>query len=209
MLKTMVLVSHVNNLTDARYAAGMGVEYLGFALNPTLPDYIAAEQMKGIADWLAGVKIVANTGNATANEAEIMLEGHLVDGLMTQQIAAASAAKTKGSDVFFLVENTDLQNISLIIKTLEEAASQVTYFVLENESKIGHTLSAEELTALQALSQKFPIILGFGFEANTISNILENTTLAGIALRGGQEIRPGFKDLSELADILELLEVED
>ena len=32
MLKTLVKVGEINNLSDARYSAGMGVELLGFAL---------------------------------------------------------------------------------------------------------------------------------------------------------------------------------
>jgi len=31
----------------------------------------------------------------------------------------------------------------------------------------------------------------------------------GIALKGGEEITPGYKDFDELADILEKLELED
>jgi hypothetical protein len=37
---------------------------------------------------------------------------------------------------------------------------------------------------------------------------LSNASVHGIALNGGPELKPGLKDYSALADILELLEVE-
>ena len=33
MLKTLIKVSNINNLSDARYCAGMGVEMLGFSMD--------------------------------------------------------------------------------------------------------------------------------------------------------------------------------
>ena len=52
MLKTKVKVSSIENLSDARYCAGMGVEWLGFPL--AMP----VEKLEEIRNWLAGVQIV-------------------------------------------------------------------------------------------------------------------------------------------------------
>ena len=41
-LKTLVKVSEVNNLSDARYCAGMGVEMIGFSLDENHPKFIEA-----------------------------------------------------------------------------------------------------------------------------------------------------------------------
>jgi len=42
--------------------------------------------------------------------------------------------------------------------------------------------------------------------ASNVESLFEELPLAGIALKGGDEIRAGYKDYDELADILELLE---
>ena len=57
-LKTFVKISAINNLSDARYCAGMGVDMLGFALEPTNPDSISPEKYTEIIGWLSGVKFV-------------------------------------------------------------------------------------------------------------------------------------------------------
>ncbi|MFM1835376.1 MAG: hypothetical protein RJA04_63, partial [Bacteroidota bacterium] len=49
MLKTLVKVSAITNLSDARYCAGMGVDLLGFPLGK-----ISIDQFTEIRNWLAG-----------------------------------------------------------------------------------------------------------------------------------------------------------
>ena len=61
MLKTLVKVSAITNLSDARYCAGMGVDLLGFPLGK-----ISIDQFTEIRNWLAGVQIV---GEFSTNDA--------------------------------------------------------------------------------------------------------------------------------------------
>ena len=58
------------------------------------------------------------------------------------------------------------------------------------------------------LSNEYPVILGFGINEQNAHSIAKELGLAGISLAGSSEIRPGFKDYDELADILEVLEVD-
>ena len=53
------------------------------------------------------------------------------------------------------------------------------------------------------------MILGVGIAADSVHKTLEELQLNGIALAGGEEIKPGLKDFDELADILEALETEE
>ena len=53
MLKTTVFVRKINNLSDARYCAGMGVTYLLFDL-----DKISEDEATEISGWLEGIEIV-------------------------------------------------------------------------------------------------------------------------------------------------------
>ena len=63
MLKTKVILSNVTNLSDARYASGMGVDYIGFNINPENDQYVTPEQVKMITEWLSGVSIIGNIEN--------------------------------------------------------------------------------------------------------------------------------------------------
>ena len=57
-LKTTVKVSKVNNLSDARYCAGMGVNQLGFNIEPDHENYTDPKSFKELADWVSGVEFV-------------------------------------------------------------------------------------------------------------------------------------------------------
>jgi phosphoribosylanthranilate isomerase len=50
-LKTLVKASEVNNLSDARYCAGMGVEMLGFCLDENHPKFIELARLREISVW--------------------------------------------------------------------------------------------------------------------------------------------------------------
>lgn len=57
-LCTAVKVSRVNNLSDARYCAGMGVRWIGFCLDATEPAYLPFSKALEIASWLSGVAFI-------------------------------------------------------------------------------------------------------------------------------------------------------
>lgn len=56
MLKTTVYVSDINNLSDARYCAGMMVDYLGFNI-----DKIGIEEFREITQWVEGTVVAEFT----------------------------------------------------------------------------------------------------------------------------------------------------
>jgi len=56
MLKTKVLVTDVNNLTDARYFAAWIVDWMSFNLDPSRGDVLTIEQIIEIKNWVEGPK---------------------------------------------------------------------------------------------------------------------------------------------------------
>ena len=55
------------------------------------------------------------------------------------------------------------------------------------------------------LASEFPIVLGGDFNPDYLNGI-ENLPFRGIALKGGNEVKPGYREFDEMADILEILE---
>ena len=53
----------------------------------------------------------------------------------------------------------------------------------------------------------FPLILACCITENNVHRIIDSG-VKGIGLKGGDEIRPGYKNFDELADILEAIEVD-
>lgn len=68
MIKIPIKASQISNLTDARYFAARGVEWLGFNLVPGTEGYTAPQQVQAIRGWVEGPKMVGEFGLQTAEE---------------------------------------------------------------------------------------------------------------------------------------------
>jgi phosphoribosylanthranilate isomerase len=68
-LAARVKVTGVQDLSNARYCAGMGVEMLGFPV-----DNLSHEKYSEITGWLTGVHIVAETNASTLEQLQIIQE---------------------------------------------------------------------------------------------------------------------------------------
>jgi len=88
---------------------------------------------------------------------------------------------------------------------MERSVRGVKYFLFEEE----RAAEPQALATVLSLSQHFPILLGFGMTAENIHTLLEQGAFEGIALRGGDEIKAGYKDFDDLADVLEAIEIDD
>lgn len=203
-LGSFVYLSDVDNLSDARYAAGMGVNLIGFRLNPHDENSLNPEQFKEISEWISGVKLVGEFGNSTPEEVKEYLSEFNVDYLLI-------------SDEYQLHEFTQFDK-PLILRipineetkdnlgsTFNYCSGSIDYFLLES---LGDVLDKEDIKLLKTYSSQFPIILGFGVNTENAKTIVNELKLKGISLKGGSEIRPGYSDFDKMADILEVLEVD-
>lgn len=185
-LRTVVKVGNITNLSDARYCAGMGVEMLGFSVIPDTPAFIPPKVFQEIRGWLSGPKVVAQ------------LYG--MNGQTDLQAIVADYAP----DYFELTASEFLSNVQQITLPCIVSAGPLDVPMLDRYDKILYVIVDEaDLTALPAGTH--PRL----FRPRTMEKIWETITahnLAGVALLGSQEIRPGFTDYNGLADILESLE---
>ncbi len=219
-LKTFVKISAVNNLSDARYCAGMGVDMLGFALETDNPDFILPEKYTEIIGWLSGVQFVGEFETSNLEQINTILENYPINALQiaNEDIIAEIQYKKEKEDledfipIIFKINLNQSNNNSLNFDELsilfEKYKKTVSYFLLENKDKINNTFSPKELEELLKLTAKFPIILGFCVNKNNVNNLIDNYNIAGISLKGGTEIRAGYKDFDDLAEILEVIEID-
>ncbi|MBO3697316.1 phosphoribosylanthranilate isomerase [Roseivirga sp. E12] len=187
-LRTFVRVNGINNLSDARYCAGMEVNELGFNIEADHSNYTDAEKFKEMSDWLSGVEFVGEITNESTDIKQA-IEGYALDALQIENLSQIESALSTGLKVSF------------VAKSLDEA---IEAWTLSNES-LSHILLSTDQTS----DYQFPVLLTEGFDINNLDSILKSSTAKGIVLEGGSEIRPGYKDFDELADILELLEIDD
>ena len=196
MLKTLVKISNINNLSDARYCAGMGVELLGFQMKES-----SLEKYKEMRGWLAGVKIVGETDSESLLEIMDLKEKFQPDYLQVSSANNLQEITRMGLPIILKVDFS-LENIDAF---LQKNAAWVEYFLVENSDDFAR-LDDESLAKIDHLAFKHPIILGFGITENNANENIKNLKISGIALNGGHEDKPGQNEYAELMDILEVLE---
>ncbi len=181
-LKTFVKVGSITNLSDARYCAGMGVDLLGFRVVEGQAQYISPEQFQEIRGWITGPQVVAE-----------------IYGLQDAAVL----------DKLIELYRPDLLELS--INELKLFRSIPLPFILNltdtDESFNLNEWSPDYLITNHATHPSHPILKAVS-TVDEVQAALEENTVAGIALQGGSEIRPGLKDFEALADILELLDVD-
>ncbi|MEZ0486517.1 N-(5'-phosphoribosyl)anthranilate isomerase [Fibrella aquatica] len=204
-LLTTVKISNVTNLSDARYCAGMGVDLLGFSMDSASPDYVDPARFAEMRGWVAGVQIVGETSSADPEEIEQLLADYQPDVLQVDEVACLPYLSTLGKP---LILRVDLASVTL--EQLDAVAGTslpgIDYLLLENQSIIH--IDEDLKAALTQVATRHVVLLGIGFEAQNIQALLAELPIAGIALTGGNEERPGSRDFGALMDILEIIEVD-
>lgn len=192
LLRTNVIVTNISNLSDARYCAGMGVNKLAFRMDDTEDGGISPDQIKEIAEWVSGVDYVVEfKGPIDVNKLkELDIKTILVHH--PDQV-------TDDENRYGLVINNTQLDTPMDLSNLE--------FVLVKS--IDNSWDEASKEAVKELNKKVDVYLQNGFDQSNIDQLLNDNFFSGIVLTGTDEIRPGYKDYDALADILELLEVED
>jgi phosphoribosylanthranilate isomerase len=203
-LKYLVKVSEVNNLSDARYCAGMGVEMLGFCLDETHPKFIELARLREISVWVSGVKVVGEfTGDDVENINYLAEQLNLDYIQLSHSISLDHIRRLKKPIILKLdFDPENIDNLSIELQTLSK---YIDFFILES-SNFDSVKSFEKL--LESWCLQYKIILGFGIKREDLDEIVNVIKPYGIGLKGGHEIKPGLKDFEELSEILEALEVE-
>lgn len=206
-LKTFVKISGVSNLSDARYCAGMGVDVLGFSFDSSEQHQVLPDQYIAITEWISGVQNAAEFTSCTPQEIEEQLAQYgNVDLLQITDHRQLPLLKSLQLPVILKLDINTHHDLSSVAEVMREAQKDVQYFLLEYESEKDTTGWLDDILRL---ADQYPVLLGFGITAENVLTLIENSNIRGIALKGGEEIKPGYKSYDELADILEAIEVDD
>jgi phosphoribosylanthranilate isomerase len=206
-LKTFVKISSVNNLSDARYCAGMYVNVMGFALEENSPNYVSPQKFKELSDWISGVEFVAEFKETHPENILTILEDY--DGFTFIQIELEAHLEMLVNSSYGLIWKVDLDKEGQLDEVMSKAESLKNGGIVVLLEAENLKMDEQVIAKIRELAEKCDVLVGFDIHPDNVESLLENTRAKGIALKGGDEIKPGFKDFDELADILEVLEVED
>ncbi|MFN3404635.1 MAG: hypothetical protein ACK40G_11105 [Cytophagaceae bacterium] len=203
-LRTLVKVSEVNNLSDARYCAGMGVEMIGYSLDENHPKFIEISSLREISTWISGVKAVGEFAGDNIYNMNYLAEQLKLEYIqLNQTLHPEFLAGLK----FPIIQKLNFTgNVEEFQYLINKYKGKVTYFLIESEN-LNSVIGYEKILRDICTSEK--VILSFGISKENLDIILNEIKPEGIGLKGGHEIKPGFKEFDELAEILEELEIID
>jgi len=177
----IIKAAAISNLTDARFFAAYGVDYIGFCFDPLSPDYISPQNALAIKGWISGPKIVAEFANQDIDNIKNIVTFFEPDVI---EITDAEAALPE-------IKNF---NLPVIIKT---SFNQLQH--IENFNWLFVLVDAAVAQKIPA--KEFPLMI----DVSDYKQGLEDIQVKAVQIRGSAETEVGVKDYDALADLIESL----
>lgn len=195
MKKPFVFAGSITNLTDARYFAAMGVDYIGFELSDGHEDQVDIDFVKTVGDWLEGPAIIGCIeGTEHQNELTKWVVDGQLDGLFFHQKPDNNILEA-------------FQSLQLFITILEIPVEPIT--------AIAHKWVIEKADFSRWMKNPLPVVLQQLKQSNIFltgdfDDVFFQSKLykqaPGLILKGSEEEKVGFKSFEDLDEIFDHLE---
>lgn len=177
MLNRKVIAQNITNLSDARYFAAWGVDYLSFNTIPESEYHLDIAKIKEIKDWVEGPACLIETN---ALEFEEVADGHILSNIYSSlplnkesffRITLSEIEKglPSGKYILNVASESDLEALLKVQPSKTQGIEiflDITKLDLKHFGKLGHY---------------------------------------GIVVQGGAEEKVGLKSFDELDELYELL----
>ena len=192
-----LLIRGINNLSDARYCAGMGADKLTFILDPTLPGHLDTKTVKELAGWIAGVKLIGEFDRLSAADINAIAADCALDAVLLRSPRTADELAQIAPPVY----------VELAADNAAVAQS-LPGSLLGLVVELPASVSAETVTELGKLASQRPLWLGPGLLPDRARDLASQLPLAGLVFQSGDEVKPGLRDFDQLEAVFEALETE-
>jgi len=209
-LKTRLKISSVNSLTDGRYFAAVGAEWIGFELTEGAERFVSPESAHEIMNWLAGPRFVGQYNDATVDKINENIEHLKLDIIQTNIDLDLNSLSGKVQSIIKEIEVKKETSFDSIKQVFEEQKQWTSQFLLNfcfswDEMKNSNDWSVENL---KMLCEIHPTFIKLDFTEDNLLEILEQVEPFGIDLIGGNEIKTGLQVFDDVQALIELLEIE-
>lgn len=196
---TKVKISEVNNLSDARFAAAVGFDYIGFCFDQSNPNYLAPIKAKEIMDWITGSFIVAEFGNQTLQE---IIE---ISDLLGVDVVEIENDILPGE--LAAIQQSIIKKINVNNLTAEQLQKQLDAYKPYCDTFLLYTKhSILQVEVISSFIPSYQIIIGGNYNPTQAFELYKTLKPFGINIKGGLEDEPGLKDYDELNTYLQLFE---
>jgi phosphoribosylanthranilate isomerase len=214
MLRAKVMAASVAGLTDARYFAAWGVEWLGFSLDRADGARLAPLEARAIREWVDGVKIVGEFGLSDIEEMLEALESIPLEAVKTgmhtsPETLAALAAKTFVFQEWIAEDDSAPGRLSHFLASNKPWVDVFTLDFARNGFSWAALRAGQapiSLPFLRDLARRYPLLLAVDWLPEDLPDALDQSGALGLQLRGEAETQTGFKSFERLDAIFERLE---
>lgn len=208
-LRTNLKLGEITNLSDARFAAGRGADFVGFNFTPNHAAYLAPEQAQEIIGWLDGPKLVGEWNEGIADIISDTAERLELDYIQLNFVDPSLGNQLQDWNI---IQQLDLtRHIGEIIKQIEDTQAFTGIYLLSlpHDADLDKYLEeSAHMQMLQSVCKDYPVMLNFPFTPDNLITVLDALNPFGINLNGGKEIKPGYKDFDLLNELVDLIEIE-
>jgi phosphoribosylanthranilate isomerase len=206
-LITPVLGRGINILSDARYCAGMGAEYLTFRLDPALPGHLLPEAVRELSGWVAGVQLVGEFDTLPAAQINAIAQACQLQYVLLHRRRTPEELAQLTVPALKLIKWIPDMLEQDVEKRFRDQQAHVAGFVLAMSPT--EPLTTMQRAQLTYQARTYRLWLGAGFAAPlSVRQFVEEVQPAGLVLEGGEEIKTGLRDFTEMEAVFEQLEEE-
>jgi phosphoribosylanthranilate isomerase len=202
-LKKQIKLNAVNNLSDARYAAGMEVEWIGFQVQQGMDRLVDVPTFDAITSWVAGPTFIAEVIHL--NEAVFQYIEANYQSISTIQFQSVDDGFDFNKTSFQFIQHMELELPSDIEnEILSKKIPAIQWLSVSfNPSSLWKNYKEQ----IQKCNLQFNILWNLSIDVNDIET-LDAMGVNQLGLFGGTETRPGWMNIDSLIDIIESLEAE-
>jgi len=204
MYPSKIKLSNINNLSDARFAAAVGIDYIGFCFDADDASYIPPVKAKEIFEWTSGINIVAEFGEQRIDEIKDISELLSVDFIELCNTILPDKLATFQIPIIKKIDLDKFDKVSLIS---EIEAYKKTCYAFHLFSASGKEDFYKD--TLKVLCEYNLVIWGLPLTLTNTKNIIDFYKPFALNISGGNEEKPGIKDFDEMNDWLDNLRMDD
>ena len=194
-LATKVKAGSVSSLSDARFFAGMGVDWIGFDVNPASDSFVNADLYKSFVGWIAGPKRVIELPSG--------FDPSALPGLINDYQPEFLEADWSDLDSMDASLPVMVRISPTAAKVIDQVITRASYAVLN----LGPDLLAHQ-DLIRAVAEKTKVLLHVSPDFKDLKKLMAELPLSGIALHGSKETQTGLK-VYDYSDLLESIESEE
>lgn len=196
---TNIKLSPITNLSDARFAAAAGIEYMGFCFDPSSPDFLLPIKAREILEWTSGSHAIGEFGKQEVEEIAELSELLNMDVVLLNNNILPDELPQIAKPIIKAISLDDMGPVELA-NELCAYAPYADAFQLNGLQSI----EARKDELIEACAQ-YKIVWNLPYTHANVLEILNTYKPYSIVILAATEEKTGMKEYDELNEMLEIL----